>query len=76
MVYLALDSLPDPGERYKIGDVLGVGIWAKVISCSINARHWLIETLFNRFTKLLIQKTMIERLRLKFNLIIMNRSIT
>lgn len=31
MVYLALDSLPEPGDRYTIGELLGTGVWAKVI---------------------------------------------
>ncbi len=27
-----VDSLPEPGDRYVLGDVLGIGVWAKVVN--------------------------------------------
>lgn len=30
MSHLAFDSLPEPGERFKLGELLGTGVWANV----------------------------------------------
>lgn len=29
---LKVDTLPDPGDRFELGDEIGTGSWAKVIS--------------------------------------------
>lgn len=31
MSHLSVESLPEPGDRYVLGDVLGIGVWAKVV---------------------------------------------
>lgn len=31
MSHLTVESLPEPGDRYVLGDVLGIGVWAKVV---------------------------------------------
>lgn len=31
MIHLKVDSLPDPNDRFELGDEIATGSWAKVI---------------------------------------------
>lgn len=39
MSHLSVESLPEPGDRYVLGDVLGIGVWAKVVIVKCEIFH-------------------------------------
>lgn len=46
---LAYDSLPEPGERFKLGELLGTGVWANVrFNCHFEGAttDWIIDVPF------------------------------
>lgn len=46
MSHLSVESLPEPGDRYVLGEVLGVGVWAKVVHYKMDKMRVYFITFF------------------------------
>lgn len=69
MSHLSIDSLPEPGDRYVLGEVLGIGVWAKVVVLLLTGFFFVVLIdLFNenRSIKPVILKHLENRLLSKF----------
>lgn len=67
MSHLSVESLPEPGDRYVLGDVLGIGVWAKVVIVAYYEKCYNVFMIKfsneRRFIKPVILRRLEKRLR-------------